>query len=108
VARAQRRDQSAQATGLFVFGLQIFGTDEKTFPFLAKYPDLYTECGKLVHLFTNKSKYPHEQPVLQMICGLDMMTLDIAASSDGTCGGSIGSNRCDDTVGVGGGHRGRW
>jgi len=37
------RDGSAQASGPFVFAMQVFGA-ERTFPFLAKYPDLREEC----------------------------------------------------------------
>ena len=104
--RKRMRDESAQASGPFVFGTQVSGADERAFPFLAKYPDLGEECGKLVRTLTTKSEFPYEQPVLQTLTGLDMDEMDDAGNCnevgcEGTCGGGMGGNRRDDTVGGG-------
>jgi hypothetical protein len=61
-----------------VFGMQVFGADGRTFPFLTKYPDLGNECGNLVRTLATMSG---EQPMLQALNGFDMDEPDPAASS---------------------------
>jgi hypothetical protein len=100
------RDESAQVSGPFVFGMQVFGADERTFPFLAKYPHLGKQCRKLVHTRTTNSDYPDEQPVLQMLTGVDREDKGEAGISnevgyEGACGRGMDGNGRDDTVGMG-------
>jgi hypothetical protein len=83
----QLRDGAVCISGRFVFGMQVFGADERTFPFLAKYPDLSTACGNLVRTLTTKSEYPEEQPVHLALNGFDM-----EVPGGGTSGVSMGGN----------------
>jgi hypothetical protein len=85
------RGNSVHVTGRFVFGMQVFGTDDKTFPFLAKYPDLGEACGNLMRTLTTKSEYPDELPVLQAILGFDW-----EEPSGGTSRGAMGGHGGDD------------
>jgi len=102
------RGGSFHVSGPFLFGIRVFGADDRTFPFLAKYPGLGKACGNLVRTLTAKCDYPDEQPVLQALKEFDMEEADAAACSSGlgwrgTSGGGGGGNGGDDSVGVGGG-----
>ena len=99
----RRRDGSVHVPGPFVFGMQVFGTDERTFPFLAKYPDLSSECGNLARILITSCGYFERDPWLQTLRVFDEKELGEAASSNGvgcedTSGGGMSGN-CRDTVG---------
>jgi len=49
----------------FVFGMQVFGADERTFPFLAKYPSLTVVCGNLVRTLTTNGYCPEEEEAIR-------------------------------------------
>ena len=94
---------SVRVSEPFVFGIQVFGADDRTFPFLAKYRRLGKACGNIVRTLTTKREYPDEQPVLEALKEFDMEELDAAACSSGLgCGdrpgGGTGGTGGDDTV----------
>jgi len=84
----------------FVFGLQVFGANYRTFPFLAKYPALDTACGNLVRTMETLSEFPDEPPLLQALNGVSMQEPNANARSrrvryGGATGGAVGGGGAD-------------
>ena len=55
----------------FMFGIKVFGADDRTFPFLAKYRCLGEACRHLVLTLTTDIEYRDEPPLLEALDGTD-------------------------------------
>jgi len=54
-----------------MFGIKVFGADDRTFPFLAKYRCLGEACRHLVLTLTTDIEYRDEPPLLEALDGTD-------------------------------------
>jgi hypothetical protein len=63
------RDGAIRTSGPFVFGMQVFGADDRTFPFLAKYPELCKACRNLLDTLQPCIQYPNELRHLEDFLG---------------------------------------
>ena len=87
-------DGSFKASGPFVFGMQVFGADERTFPFMAKYPGLGNACGNLLRTLATKGIYPAEALVFDAQNGYSVRGLEVATSE-----GGMGTNAGEGSAG---------